>query len=199
MKAVGISDIGRCRKNNEDAYYLAEEDAPLQHLYIVADGMGGCNAGEVASNGAIEAFVDYVAEHKEIQEIPDLLTGAFQAANKSVFDQSNSALEFAEMGTTMVAAVVDNGKAYVAHVGDSRAYLIRGGEITRITHDHSVVQTLVENGNITAEEARTHPNRNLITRALGPDENTLCDELFASIQRKPSRQSSFSHSALCSA
>ncbi len=92
MKAVGISDIGRCRKNNEDAYYLAEEDAPLQHLYIVADGMGGCNAGEVASNGAIEAFVDYVAEHKEIQEIPDLLTGAFQAANKSVFDQSNSAI-----------------------------------------------------------------------------------------------------------
>ena len=176
MKAVGISDIGRCRKNNEDAYYLAEEDAPLQHLYIVADGMGGCNAGEVASNGAIEAFVDYVAEHKEIQEIPDLLTGAFQAANKSVFDQSNSALEFAEMGTTMVAAVVDNGKVYVAHVGDSRAYLMQKEILNPLTTDHSYVMELVKLGTITKEEAAVHPKRNIIVPVEKGDLLLLCTD-----------------------
>ena len=161
MKAVGISDIGRCRKNNEDAYYLAEEDAQLQHLYIVADGMGGCNAGEVASNGAIEAFVDYVAEHKEIQEIPDLLTGAFQAANKSVFDQSNSALEFAEMGTTMVAAVVLNP----------------------LTTDHSYVMELVKLGTITKEEAAVHPKRNIITRAVGIKDTVETDMTIVPVEK----------------
>lgn len=183
MKAVGISDIGRCRKNNEDAYYLAEEDAPLQHLYIVADGMGGCNAGEVASNGAIEAFVDYVAEHKEIQEIPDLLTGAFQAANKSVFDQSNSALEFAEMGTTMVAAVVDHGKVYVAHVGDSRAYLMQKEILHPLTTDHSYVMELVKSGTITKEEAAVHPKRNIITRAVGIKDTVETDMTIVPVEK----------------
>ena len=106
VKAVGISDIGRCRKNNEDAYYLAEEDAPLQHLYIVADGMGGCYAGEVASNGAIEAFVDYVAEHKEIQEIPDLLTGTMVISVSTVSLIPTALVMILRFGCTAASSLV---------------------------------------------------------------------------------------------
>ncbi len=183
MKAAGISDIGKCRKNNEDAYYMAEEGAPLRHLYIVADGMGGCNAGEVASQSAIAAFLDYVKEEYEDQELSDLLAGAFQAANKAVFDQSNSALEFAEMGTTMVAAVIDQPRAYVAHVGDSRAYLMQKGELQLLTTDHSYVMELVKMGTITKEEAAMHPKRNIITRAVGIKDTVETDMTVVSVQK----------------
>ena len=183
MKAVGISDIGRCRKNNEDAYYLSEADAPLQYLYIVADGMGGCNAGEVASSNAIAAFLEYVKTHSSTQEMMDLLAGGFQAANKAVFDKSNSALEFAEMGTTMVAVVIDKKRAYVAHVGDSRAYLMQKGILRQVTTDHSYVMELVKTGTITKQEAATHPKRNVITRAIGIKDTVETDMTVLDIEK----------------
>lgn len=167
MKAVGMSDIGRCRQNNEDAYYIAEPNFPIPYCYIVADGMGGCNAGEVASQTAIAAFSSYIQTQANQQEIPDLLTASFQAANKAVFDKSNTSLEFAEMGTTMVAAIVQKEKAYIAHVGDSRAYLLQDDVLHLLTTDHSYVMELVQKGNITKEQAATHPKRNIITRAVG--------------------------------
>lgn len=183
MKAVGITDIGRCRKNNEDAYYVAEEGAPMEHLYLVADGMGGCNAGEVASSGAIQSFLTYVEEHRqEEMDIPDLIAGGFQAANQEVFHQSNSASEFAEMGTTMVAAVVKDGRVYIAYVGDSRAYLMHQGSLTGVTTDHSYVMELVKMGTITKEEAAMHPKRNIITRAVGIKDTVEIDTVMEDVQ-----------------
>ncbi|MBM6830154.1 Stp1/IreP family PP2C-type Ser/Thr phosphatase [Anaerotignum lactatifermentans] len=183
MKAVGITDIGRCRKNNEDAYYVAEEGAPMEHLYLVADGMGGCNAGEVASSGAIRAFLRYVEEHREEgMEIPDLIAGGFQAANQDVFRQSNSASEFAEMGTTMVAAVIKEDRVYIAYVGDSRAYLMRQGSLEAVTTDHSYVMELVKMGTITKEEAAKHPKRNIITRAVGIKDTVEIDTVLEDVQ-----------------
>lgn len=183
MKAVGITDIGRCRKNNEDAYYVAEEGAPMEHLYLVADGMGGCNAGEVASSSAIQSFLQYLEEHKdEGAEIPDLIAGGFQAANQEVFRKSNSASEFAEMGTTLVAAAVADGKVYIAYVGDSRAYLMRQGSLEAVTTDHSYVMELVKMGTITKEEAAQHPKRNIITRAVGIKDTVEMDTVVEDVQ-----------------
>ncbi|MBQ8734265.1 MAG: Stp1/IreP family PP2C-type Ser/Thr phosphatase [Anaerotignum sp.] len=170
MKAVGMSDIGKCRKNNEDAYYISAGEDPAENLYLVADGMGGCNAGEVASSSAIEAFLAHFwkeMQHADSEDVLDLMTGAMAAANQEVYNKSNSASEFAEMGTTIVAAAVREDKVYVAHVGDSRAYLFRKKEMLPLTTDHSYVMELVKMGNITKEEAATHPKRNVITRAIG--------------------------------
>lgn len=170
MKAVGMSDIGKCRKNNEDAYYISAGEDPAENLYLVADGMGGCNAGEVASSSAIEAFLAHFwkeMKHATNEDMLDMMTGAMAAANKEVYTKSNSAREFAEMGTTIVAAAVREDKVYVAHVGDSRAYLFRKREMIPLTTDHSYVMELVKMGNISKEEAATHPKRNVITRAIG--------------------------------
>ena len=121
------------------------------------------------------------ARHDE--QLRELASFCVAKANTAVYQRALQDPAYQGMGTTLVSAVAEEKYAIVCNIGDSRAYLIRGGEITRITHDHSVVQTLVENGNITAEEARTHPNRNLITRALGPDENTLCDAFEVSFTK----------------
>lgn len=178
MKAVGMSDIGKCRKNNEDAYYISAGDDPAENLYLVADGMGGLNAGEVASSSAIEAFLAHFwkeMKHAESEDVLDLLTGAMAAANLEVYKKSNSAREYAEMGTTLVAAAIREDKVYVAHVGDSRAYLFRKREMLPLTTDHSYVMELVKLGNITKEEAATHPKRNVITRAVGIKETVEVD------------------------
>ncbi len=187
MKAVGKSDIGKCRKNNEDAYYISAGDDPTENLYLIADGMGGCNAGEIASSCAVEGFLAHFWKemtHAEAEDIPDLLTGAVVAANRAVFAKSNSRKEFAEMGTTLVAAAVREGKLYVAHVGDSRAYLFRKRELQRLTTDHSYVMELLKSGSITKEEAATHPKRNVITRAVGIRSTVETDIVIRSVQPK---------------
>ena len=186
MKAVGVSDIGKCRKNNEDAYYISAGDDPAENLYLVADGMGGCNAGEVASSSAIEAFLAYFwkeMQHADSEDVLDLMTGAMAAANKEVYDKSNSAREFAEMGTTIVAAAVREDKLYVAHVGDSRAYLFRKKEMMPLTTDHSYVMELVKMGNITKEEAANHPKRNVITRAVGIKNSVEADTAIHPVKK----------------
>ena len=181
MKAVGISDIGKCRKNNEDAFYVSKEDTHLPHLYIVADGMGGCNAGEVASSSAIAAFLEYTKK-VEKEEPVDMLTGGVQAANLAVFDKSNSAKEFAEMGTTIVVAAVEPEKIYIAYVGDSRAYLWKDSQLSLLTTDHSYVMELVKLGTITREEAASHPKRNIITRAVGIRDTVEVDTVAHSVK-----------------
>ena len=141
--------------------------------------MGGAEGGQIASSLAVETFM------KEIRALlrADMTAGQLRELASFCVAKANTAVHrralqdpaYQGMGTTLVSAVAGERDAVICNIGDSRAYLIHNGEMTRITHDHSVVQTLVENGDITAEEARTHPNRNLITRALGPDETTLCD------------------------
>ena len=186
MKAVGISDIGKCRKNNEDAYYISAGEDHAENLYLVADGMGGCNAGEVASSSAIEAFLAHFwkeMKHATSEDMLDMMTGAMAAANKEVYTKSNTAREFAEMGTTIVAAAVREEKVYVAHVGDSRAYIFRKREMIPLTTDHSYVMELVKMGNITKEEAATHPKRNVITRAIGIKNTVETDTAIHALQK----------------
>ena len=163
------SDLGRQRQGNEDNYYVR---APL---FVVADGMGGAQAGEVASEMAVESF-----EH----ELPDGAPGAaleeaIRAANRRIHERSHSEEQYAGMGTTCTAAYVGESEVTIAHVGDSRAYLWRDGELVRLTRDHSLVGELVARGKITEEQAEAHPQRNVITRALGADADVRVDvEVF---------------------
>ena len=177
MNVCGKTDVGLRRHENQDTFAVEQGEKLL--IAVVCDGMGGAEGGQIASSLAVETFM------KEIRALlrADMTTGQLRElasfcvakANTAVYQRALQDPAYQGMGTTLVSAVAGERDAVICNIGDSRAYLIHNGEMMRITHDHSVVQTLVENGDITAEEARTHPNRNLITRALGPDETTLCD------------------------
>lgn len=184
MKAYGKSVTGLKRKNNEDAIYISDRNSELKNLYIVADGMGGHNAGEVASNSAIAAFNQYIHDNfheiKE-EEILDLLVSAVQYCNTDIYQKSSNDESLSEMGTTLIAAVIMNHKLYVTHVGDSRLYIFREGEIHQLTNDHSYVMELVRLGKITREEAAVHPNRNIITRAVGTRETVEADTIIENL------------------
>ena len=185
MKMWGITNTGLVRSENQDAYAVFEAGA--FHAAVVCDGMGGTNGGQVASAIAVARFEkelrDSLRDDMDIPQLRQAMLYAISLANDAIRREAARNTDYQHMGTTLVCALAREELVMIGNIGDSRAYLIRGGEITRITHDHSVVQTLVENGNITAEEARTHPNRNLITRALGPDENTLCDAFEVSFTK----------------
>lgn len=185
MNALGKTDVGLRRHENQDTF--AVETVGSRVIAVVCDGMGGAEGGQIASSLAVETFMKelraLLREDMSMEQLRELASFCVAQANTAVYQRSIEDEDCRGMGTTLVSAVAGEKGTVVCNVGDSRAYLIRGGEITRITHDHSVVQTLVENGNITAEEARTHPNRNLITRALGPDENTLCDAFEVSFTK----------------
>lgn len=178
MKAVGSSVIGMRRKNNEDAIYINEE----KKLYIVADGMGGCNAGEVASSTAITYFVEAMEKTKN-EEILDRMMFATRACNQIVYQKAKKNVEYMDMGTTLVAATIENEKVYVIYVGDSRAYRFRENDMQQITTDHSYVMELVKIGSITMEEAEVHPKRNIITRAVGVREDVEPDIVIADIKQ----------------
>lgn len=170
MRAKGKTDIGKCRKNNEDFIYVPEEDDVVQNLFIVADGMGGYSAGEVASSLAVESFVKYIKKERKkrsIKETADLLTEATIVSNRVVYEKSISDRSCSEMGTTLVAGTIVQGTLYIVYVGDSRGYLFRDDALIPLTMDHSFVMELVRKGEITREEASVHPNRNVITRAVG--------------------------------
>ena len=165
-----LTDQGRVRLSNEDSGSVIQPVATkvLQEkgtLLLVADGMGGCRGGSVASQLAVETVV---REYYSIEDTPvDALAQAFHQANRKIYRHSIASEELNGMGTTCTALVIHHGHAHSAHVGDSRLYLVRAGSIYQMTEDHSVVKELVRQGAITAEAARTHPGRNLILRALG--------------------------------
>lgn len=178
MKAVGNSVIGMRRTNNEDAIYINEQ----KNLYLVADGMGGCNAGEVASSTAISAFVEAM-ENAENGETLDKMMSAIAQCNKKVYQKSRENVEFLDMGTTLVAVTVENEKMFIVHVGDSRVYLFRENNLQQITTDHSYVMELVKIGGITREEAEVHPKRNIITRAIGIREEVEADTVIEDVKQ----------------
>ncbi len=161
------SDTGRARRANEDAYFAR---APL---FAVADGMGGARAGEVAARLAVEVLEGGLPDGPGSAE--ERLTGLVKEANKRIHAVSRSEEDRAGMGTTLTAAYVGEEELAVAHVGDSRLYCLRDGELTRRTHDHSLVEELVREGKITPEEADEHPQRSIITRALGPEGDVAVD------------------------
>jgi PPM family protein phosphatase len=152
------TDTGRQRRDNEDNAFVR---APL---FVVADGMGGAQAGEVASKLAVEEFQEALPDHGSAEE---RLTNRIRAANRRIYDLSRTQHEHAGMGTTLTAVYLDDDHLAVAHVGDSRAYIFRDGELTRVTQDHSLVEELVRQGKLTEEQAAEHPQRSIITRALG--------------------------------
>ncbi len=178
MKAVGNSVIGMRRTNNEDAIYINEQ----KNLYLVADGMGGCNAGEVASSTAISAFVEAM-ENAENGETLDKMMSAIAQCNKKVYQKSRENVEFLDMGTTLVAVTIENEKMFIVHVGDSRVYLFRENNLQQITTDHSYVMELVKIGSITREEAEVHPKRNIITRAIGIREEVEADTVIEDVKQ----------------
>ena len=177
MKVCGKTDVGLRRHENQDTFAVEHGEKLL--IAVVCDGMGGAEGGQIASSLAVDTFMKEIRALLRADmtagQLRELASFCVAKANTAVYQRALQDPAYQGMGTTLVSAVAGERDAVICNVGDSRAYLIHNGEMTRITHDHSVVQTLVENGNITAEEARTHPNRNLITRALGPDETTLCD------------------------
>ena len=177
MKVCGKTDVGLRRHENQDTF--AGEHGEKLLIAVVCDGMGGAEGGQIASSLAVETFMQEIRARLRADmtagQLRELASFCVAKANTAVYQRALQDPAYQGMGTTLVSAVAGERDAVICNVGDSRAYLIHNGEMMRITHDHSVVQTLVENGDITAEEARTHPNRNLITRALGPDETTLCD------------------------
>ena len=177
MKVCGKTDVGLRRHENQDTFAVEQGEKLL--IAVVCDGMGGAEGGQIASSLAVETFMKEIRALLRADmtagQLRELASFCVAKANTAVYQRALQEPAYQGMGTTLVSAVAGERDAVIGNVGDSRAYLIHNGEMTRITHDHSVVQTLVENGDITAEEARTHPNRNLITRALGPDETTLCD------------------------
>jgi protein phosphatase len=150
--------VGRQRRGNEDSSYA---HAPV---FVVADGMGGAQAGEVASQMVVESFVEGLPDEGTPEE---RLSVVVQRANKGIHERSHSEAESAGMGTTVTAAYLDEDSVALAHVGDSRAYLLRDGELLRLTEDHSLVEELLRGGKLTEEEALEHPQRSVITRALG--------------------------------
>ena len=170
MKVFSLTDIGRVRQLNEDAYY---EPLPGERFCAVADGMGGHNAGEVASAMAVESFARYMREVSRIT--PEALRAAVVRANDAVYRASLQSAEVRGMGTTLSALAMAGKNAFVAHVGDSRVYLLRRGALLPVTRDHTLVEEMVMKGLITVREARVHPRRNIITRALGTDSHIEVD------------------------
>lgn len=160
MKSIVRTDVGRVRKQNEDSVYAAD----AQRLFAVADGMGGHRAGEVASSMAVEALrARLQARQPDLQ----LMRQAFEEANRRISCAAEKDERLQGMGTTMTALWQTERSVLIAHVGDSRVYLLRGGRLRQVTDDHSVVAELLRCGLITPQEARRHPYRNVITRSLG--------------------------------
>jgi protein phosphatase len=160
------SDTGKKRRRNEDSYVVAPP------LFAVADGMGGAQAGEVASKLAAAALKE---THPEGASDAEKVTELIQEANRRVYERAHSDPATSGMGTTMTVALVDGDKVTIGHVGDSRAYVVRGGELEQLTEDHSLVNELLKSGKLSREEAETHPQRSVITRAVGTDPDVDVD------------------------
>lgn len=173
MKIVSKTDIGRLRRTNQDAY-ASGEIADGVAWAVVCDGMGGANGGNIASSTTVKVISERIASGfrsgMSANSIRNLLVSAVCAANVSVFDMAKSVESLSGMGTTVVAAILTKSVLYVAHVGDSRCYVVSENGMHQLTRDHSIVQLMLESGQITPEEAKVHPKKNVITRAIGVEE-----------------------------
>ncbi len=184
MLGIGRTDVGRLRSNNEDCILIKNEPVGvLKNLFVVADGMGGHKAGEVASSLAIRYCCEYLNDSAVSgSEILDTFIDAVRYANEKVYEISSSDESCSNMGTTFVGCSINGGTAYIAHVGDSRLYKISCEGIEQITADHSFVAEMVKAGKLTAEEAENHPDRNIITRAVGTSESVKVDGIVLNLK-----------------
>lgn len=173
-RLLGIeTDVGNKRTFNEDSVgYYEEEDFGI---FVIADGMGGHNAGEVASKIAIDTIIEYVINHKKDRSEEEILNEAILSANRKIYRESLLNESCNGMGTTLVGAFVRGNNLTMVNIGDSRGYILKDGRLVKVTKDHSLVQELLDNGTITNEEAKNHPNKNVITRALGTNPVVTAD------------------------
>ncbi len=178
MKIVAKTDKGVVRDNNQDAYAVGEFSDEVVWS-VVCDGMGGAAGGNIASELAVKVISEKInacyREKMRDSSIKNMLDSALTAANIEVYDFADAQPKLRGMGTTVVCAIVRDNQAYIAHAGDSRAYIFNNGSVHQITTDHSLVQDLVNRGKLTVEEAENHPNKNLITRAVGVDKEIDID------------------------
>ena len=174
MRVYSATDVGQKRKMNQDYVFVSENPVGnLPNLFVVADGMGGHNAGDYASSHAVQTLVDEIRRDADFNPIK-VIRHAIETANTEILERSRREEHLRGMGTTIVVCTVVGHYAYVANVGDSRLYVIQG-EIHQVTKDHSLVQEMVRMGEIKPEEARNHPDKNIITRAVGVSEKVKID------------------------
>ena len=178
MKIVAKTDIGLTRTSNQDSYAAGELPGSVAWA-VVCDGMGGTNGGNLASSTAVKIISERISssyrQGMSFSSIKNMFMSAIIAANVCVYDMSKENPELSGMGTTVVVAIVADERVYVAHAGDSRAYILTSGKLHQLTKDHSFVQEMVDSGKLTLDEARDDPRKNLITRALGVSEELQID------------------------
>lgn len=173
MIIFGSSNVGLVRSENQDSYSIDTLDNGIGFA-VVCDGMGGASGGKIASLSAVNTFSSLISDLQPdmtSDEVVHVLDKAIKSANTKIYNKSCTDVTLLGMGTTLVAAVVIKNKVYILNIGDSRGYILSDDKIRRITHDHSAVQELVDQGMITESQARNHPNKNIITRALGVDKS----------------------------
>jgi len=175
-----LTDVGNFRKVNEDYidYYTDE----TKRIYVIADGMGGHNAGEIASKLAVENTISYINSLSQLDDLEESIRKAVGDSNNKIYELSKSKADLNGMGTTLTACLIKGNDMVIAHVGDSRCYIIKDKAISQVTKDHSLVQQLLDEGSITESEADNHPNRNIITRALGTNSTVDIDVIKMDIK-----------------
>lgn len=189
IKAYAKSDIGKARDINQDYYYITEDPFNPVQLFILADGMGGCKAGEIASKLAVTCSKSYIENNfkdtpKDKESLIQLVASSLEYANMVVYEKSIESEEFSGMGTTLEICLIYNNRAFIGHVGDSRIYRIRKNIIRKLTQDHSYVQKLVSEGTITKEEAEHHPKKNMLMKALGCNAFVEPDVMIKGFQKE---------------
>ena len=189
IKAYAKSDVGKQREINEDSYYITQDPLSNIQLFILADGMGGCNAGEVASKQAILSAKSYIENNfedtpKDKDSLIQLVASSIEYANMVVYEKSLADKNYEGMGTTLEVCLIYNNRAYIGHIGDSRIYRIRKDFIRKLTQDHSYVQKLVQDGTITMEEAEHHPKKNMLMKALGVNAFVEPDVMVKGFQKE---------------
>jgi protein phosphatase len=186
MQCWGLTDPGCIRVQNQDAYQIANLDRNTQ-LCVICDGMGGAKSGNIASTLAVDVFVQEIKRNYhsglDMIGVDQILERAVKLSNFTVFDQASQFEEFEGMGTTLVAALIRGRQVFVVNVGDSRAYRVSTANIRRITTDHSLVELMIQKGELTPEQARTFPGKNYITRAIGTESMVQCDIFHLDLNR----------------
>lgn len=187
MNSFGITDVGKVRSENQDSFRIERVEDKSCIVAVLCDGMGGAKAGSLASELAADTFMSHTLKRlhlsRDLDAVLDVMSSAASASNNMVFTKSEESTAYTGMGTTLVSALVSKNKAYVLNIGDSRAYHIKKDGMKQITKDHSLVQHLVDKGEITEEEALVHPKRNYITKALGVSEKVYGDKFELRLKR----------------
>lgn len=188
MRVFTKTDVGMARSMNQDSFLVSDNNRNGLNLYILADGMGGYKGGEIASKVAITAVSKYIIEKfdeipKDKQSILNLVEDSIEFANSAIYEESEQDEELQDMGTTLEVVLIYKNRVYIGHIGDSRVYRVRKNRMKKITTDHSYVEKLIQDGEITREEAYNHPKKNLLIKALGTDEEACPDMIYTVLNK----------------